>query len=30
MIRDANEQAQFLAGQENVTELARQESARDS
>ena len=26
MIRDANEQAQFLAGQENVTELARQKA----
>ena len=26
MIKDANEQAQFLAGQENVTELARQKA----
>lgn len=26
MVRDANEQAQFLAGQENVTELARQKA----
>lgn len=28
MVREANEQAQFLAGQENVTELARQRPAR--
>ena len=26
MVREANEQAQFLAGQENVTELARQKA----
>lgn len=26
MVKDANEQAQFLAGQENVTELARQKA----